>query len=263
MAKNSPTESEILADMDATGGDDYFAVEARLQRRLNEAERAAEKLLPLAKGDNAEPWPTEPSSEAIHEKMQIYGLTFEDARAEVKAELVADAKRLAAFAPESATEISEALAIAEAARERVENLLADHEAQLSSLTGQIFTLGKIRRKIAVVKSLALDDVGAAQIAQSAISYFVERHVRGATTQNVTGFRSSVEDLAFRKVLTEHVSVFTAPLESQAVEIIKEIRSEAKICKIDLRKVLELLAAQRGKSGGEALEMDSNFYSGLV
>jgi hypothetical protein len=243
--------------------DEFFAESDRLRRELDAAAAETEKLLPLAKSDNAEPWQTEPSPEAIHEKIQIYGLTFEDARAEVKSELVADAKRLAAFAPESATEISEALAVAEAARERAENLLAEHEAKLSTITGQIFALGKARKKIAIAKSLSLDDAGAQRLAHTALTFFVDRQVAGASNHNLTGFRSNIEDLSFRKVLNEHIETFTAPIKSQVVEILKTVRAEAKSAKIDLHKVLELLAAQRGKSGGEALEMDSNLYSGLV
>jgi hypothetical protein len=232
--------------MATPNSEEFFAESDRLRRELDAAAAETEKLLPLAKSDNAAPWSTEPSPDAIHEK-----------------ELVADAKRLAAFAPESATEISEALAVAEAARERAENLLAEHEAKLSTITGQIFALGKARKKIAIAKSLSLDDAGAQRLAHTALTFFVDRQVAGASNHNLTGFRSNIEDLSFRKVLNEHIETFTAPIKSQVVEILKTVRAEAKSAKIDLHKVLELLAAQRGKSGGEALEMDSNLYSGLV
>jgi len=264
MAKNSPTDSEILAEMDATGGDDYFAVEAQLQRRLNEEALAIEKLKPLAeKNDVAEPWSILPSESAVLERMATYGVTYQTAFDEVKAALVADARRLNSCAPESAAEISEALAEAEAAKERAEFLLAEHEATLSGLTSQIFALGKVRRRIAVAKSLALNDAGARHLAHAALNYFVEKKVNRETVQNVTGFRSNVEDLSFRQCLNNHITDFVAPLESQAVEIEKAVRAEVKAAKISLVKVLSMLAADRGVRGSESLDHDSSLYAGLT
>ena len=201
------SDDAVLAEMEKSGADDFFQVQAVLQQKLNAAELAAEKLKPLAvENDGEEPWTILPSESAVLERMATYGITYQESFDQVKADLIADARRLNSCAPDSGSEISKALAQADVARERAAALVLEHETVLENITAQIFLLGRTRKKIAVAKSLSLSDAGAARIAQSAIGYFVERQVQGATTANVSAFRSTVEDLAFRKVLTNR-SIF--------------------------------------------------------
>ena len=64
-------------------------------------------------------------------------------------------------------------------------------------------------------------------------------------------------------MNDHLAAYTAPLVAQAVEIIKSVRAEAKSAKISLAKVLTMLAADRGVRGGEALDFNNEFFSGLI
>ncbi len=259
MKTVEPTEVQIQQ-----ADNDFFTAKNRLEQQLADAERAENALLPPpVNAKDAEPWETEPTPEAVQLHMRIHGLTYADAHKELKTQMDADAKRLAAFAPASKSEISAALAEAEAARARAETLLENHKAVLESLTTQIFAVGNLRRKIKVAQTLALDDAGAKTLAHSAIDYFLDMRTTSVTVRNSSGFRSSVEDLCFRNALKNHLVEYVTPLEKQVQELIKSIRTEAKARKIDLKKVLSLLASERGTRGGQSLQFDSEFYEGLI
>jgi tRNA A37 N6-isopentenylltransferase MiaA len=206
---------------------------------------------------------TKADIDRVQERARTYGITHAEAQAEDDAINTIDTERLAEIAPEHAAEISKALEALEAESERVENMRAEHEATLSGITGQIFLLGNVRRRIAIAKSLALDEAGTRYLAHTTLNYFVEKKMHGETVQNATGFRSTVEDLSFRQCLNNHITAFVAPLESQVLEIVKAVKAEAKSAKIDLKKVLAMLRADRGVRGGEALDLNSDFYAGLI
>jgi hypothetical protein len=180
----------------------------------------------------------------------------------LKRKLAADARRLAAFAPAASAEISEALGQAEAARARAENLLAEHEAKLAAVTNGIHTLGKIRQKIFVAKTLLLSEDNKRELASAALDYFVSMKTGFQSPQVNSGFRAMSEDLAFRTVLNDHISDFCKPLEKQAATIIASVRAQADDAKMDLKKVFALLANERGQRG-ESLLHDSIFYAGLI
>jgi hypothetical protein len=263
MAK--PTESEIRTEMTRIGGTggDYFSAQTRLQHRLDEAERALEKLKPIVSETDAAPWSMEPTSDQILAEAKNFGLTNETAREKLREKLAADAKRLASFSAEAATEISEALAEVEAARSRAANVLAAHESALESVTLGIHSLGKIRQKISVVKSLLISEDGKRQIANAALDYWVNMKTGFDSVAMTSGFREMSEDLAFRTVLNDHIPAFVAPLEKQAATIIASVRAQADDSKMDLKKVFALLASERGQRAGESLLQNSEFYEGLI
>lgn len=254
-----PTDAEIKTEMSKIGGgNDYFTAQARLQQRLDEAEREVQKLKPVAVKDDA-PWSIEPSADQILVEAKNFGLSNEAARENVKKKLAADAKRLAAFSPQASAEISEALTEAESARERAENLLAEHESALIAVTTGILAVGNLRRKIAVVKSLMISEDNKRQIATAALDYFVRMKTGGESPQTISGFRAMSEDLAFRTVLNDHISAYTAPLEKQAATITASVRAQADDAGMDLKKVFALLASERGQRG-ESLQGNAEFYA---
>jgi hypothetical protein len=256
-----PTEKQVLDEMKATGGDDYFATAARLEQQLTTAAAAAAKLKPQPA--DVAPWLIEPSEAAIREVMQFHGFNYTDARAAVQIELEADARRLAAVDPEASAEIAGAVAEAQAAQDRAEELLADHQATLDSITSQILAVGNLRKKICTAQSLVLNDEDAKNLAMTALHYFVQRRLGADSPQNASGWRTFIEDLAFRSALTDHVAGYIEPLEKQVKEIISSVRTEAKASRIDLKRVFALLANERGVRGGQHLEIDSSLYEGLL
>lgn len=263
MAK--PSESEIQNEMRRIGGTggDFFSAQNRLQQKLDEAEAALEKLKPVVTETDAAPWRIEPSELEITYEMSRGAGSREDARASAAKRLAADARRLASFSAVAATEISEALEQAEAAREKAANLLAEHEAALSAVTTGIFALGNVRRKIAAVKALTLDATAEKQLATTALNFWVDKKTTSETPQNASGFRAYAEDLTWRRALNGHIAEYVAPLEKQATALIAAVRAQAESAKMDLRKVFALLASERGQSGGDQLFHDSTFYEGLI
>jgi hypothetical protein len=255
-----PTEKEILAEMQSIGGgNDYFAARDRLQQRFAEADRAVEKLKPAVVKTDDEAWVMEPSADQIAIEAKNFGLTNEAARESLKNKLAADARRLSSFSTDAAAEISEALKEAEAARQRAENLLAQHEAALSAVTGGIISVGNLRRKIARVKALAVDTAGELQLGKRALEYWLLR-TESPSTENETGFKSLADDLVIRAALTPHIAEFIAPIEKQAGALVARIKAQAAASGMDLAKVFALLAkesAQRGES------LNADFYEGLL
>src|ERR1022692_2262137 len=155
----SPTPAEIKTQMEKIGGSsgDYFAAQAFLQNELDAADRAFEKLKSEIVKSDVEPSPIEPTADQILAEARNFGLSNDTAREKLRDKLAADAKRLASFSASAWAEISQALAEASAARERAENVLAEHEVALNAVTNGIFALGKIRQKISVVKALLLSN----------------------------------------------------------------------------------------------------------
>jgi len=241
---------------------DFFAERARLAAMAREADEAEGKLTPLAQGDDA-PWQTEPDESAIHEAMQLHGMDFNAAKEYVKSEMLADAKRLASFAPEASKEIADALEKARAAKERAADLLAQHEATLESLTAQIFLLGEIRKKINVARALTISTDTKKQTALAAINHFVERRIIGATPTNLTGWKACMDDLTYCEALRDYIDTFCKPLEAQAAELVKSVKAEAASNKIELRRVFALLESERGKRGGTSLDVNCDLYAGLI
>ena len=139
----------------------------------------------------------------------------------------------------------------------------EHEATLDAVTNGIHSLGKIRRKISVVKSLLISEDNKRQIANAALDYFVSMKTGFESPQVSSGFRAMSEDLAFRTVLNDHISAYTAPLEKQAATIIASVRAQADDARIDLKKVFALLASERGQRVGESLHQNTEFYAGLI
>jgi hypothetical protein len=176
--------------------------------------------------------------------------------------LAADARRLAQCSTIASEEISTALAEAQAARERAENLLAEHEGALNSVVAGIHAVGSLRRRIFAAKSLALDADGEKQLAKTALDYFVDRRTTSETTANASGFTTFANDLVWRRTLTAHIPEYVKPLETQAAALIEKIRAEASAAKMDLKKVFSLLQSERGQPG-ESLLHDLSFYSGII
>jgi hypothetical protein len=262
MARN-PTPAEITKELNSIGGgNDYFAAQARLQHRLDEAERAVAKLTPVVSSTDAAPWAMEPTPDQILHEAKSFGLTLESSRENLQKKFAANARRLASFSPAATAEISEALAEAEAAHERAESVLADHENVLSAVTTEILALGALRQKISIVKSLLISADNKRQIAHAALNYFVQIKTGGESIATNSGFRAMSEDLAFRTVLTDHVAEFVAPMEKQAATLIASIRAQAQVAGMDLKKVLELLTSERAQRGGEPL-LPVEYYRGLV
>jgi hypothetical protein len=257
-----PTKYEIQNEMASIGGgNDYFAAQARLQHKFDEAERAVEKLKPVLIGTDAA-WSMEPTADEVLHEAKQKSLTVETAREDLRAKLAADARRLASFSADAATEISEALAEAEAARDRAANVLAAHEAALSAVTAGILSVGNIRRTIAVVKTLAVDDGVERYLAKTALDFWVEQKTTSETVRNTTGFRAFADDLVWRRALNSHIAEYVKPFEDQVSGLIVKIKAQADAEGMDLKKVLALLEAERGQRG-ESLLYDSNLYAGLI
>ena len=258
MAK--PSAQDIQNEMTRVGGTggDYFAARDRLQQRLDEAERAVAKLRPVVSETDA-PWSVEPAeNEVLHEAKQS-GLPIETARVKLRAKLAADARRLLSYSTNAATEISAAREEAEAARERAENILHAHEAAFAGVTGGILQVGNLRKKIAVIKALALDKSGEAALAKTALDYFLLK-AEQPTAENQSGFRVFAEDLALRRALTPFIAEHIAPLEIQVASLVLRIKAEAKAAKMDLEKVFAILKAERAQRG-ESLPCEH--YEGLI
>ena len=228
---------------------DYFAKEALLKQKVSAAESV--------------PWLAKPSREAIEARMRELGTTFQRAAEELEAELKDDARRLDSVAPDYSEKIRAAITEAEVARSHAENLLAEHQATLAGITASIFKVGHIRRRIRAAQLLKIGDDEAASLATSALHYFCERQLGADSLEILSGFQTSVQDLVYRTALSGHVNDFIQPLEQQAKDLIAEIQSEALSAKIDLKKVMELLASERGQRGGDSLQYDPSLYSGLV
>ena len=258
-----PTESEIKNEMSSIGGgNDYFAAQARLQHRFAEAEAAVEKLKPqVVKSDDVF-WAVEPTADEVLHEAKQKGLTVETARENLRAKLADDAKRLAAFSESASAEISEALAAAEAARERAASVLAEHQATLSAVTTGIFAVGNIRKKISAVQSLRLSADAEKQAAKTALDFWVDQKTASETTQNVSGFRAFAEDLVWRRALNDHIAEYVKPMEKQAATLIASVREQSASSKMDFKKVFALLSAERGR-GGESLLQNCEFYAGLI
>jgi len=256
-----PTEPQIQAEMARPGGgNDYFAARERLLAQFREAEAAETALKP--KGDDS-PWKVEPDPDVVEVRMRSHGESREDAEAYVRRELEAGAKRLAKFSPGASMEISEALAAAQAARERAESMVEAHEALLSGLSTQIFALGEVRHKILIISALYLPPDYARGLAHEALRWFLDRKLTGSNVQNDSGWAVTIQDLAFKSVLQPHLPSFIEPLEAQAKIIIVAVRETAAEARIDLRQVMQLLYAESGQPGRLKLRPDSNLYSGLV
>ena len=203
----------------------------------------------------------EPTPDEIFAESKNFQITPEDARKSLQEKQRAKSQRLANFSPVAADEISAALAEADAASERAENLIAEQHAVLDGITSALLTVGNLRRKIRLVKSLALAADAENQLATTALDYFLLKS-ESATPQNVSGFNAFADDLAWRKALSAHIPAFVAPLETQVAGLIAKIKAEARESKMDLKKVFQLFAAERGNAG-EPVLLDSALYEGLI
>jgi hypothetical protein len=238
-----PTEREVTSAM--RHGEDFFDTQARLQRDLDEAARRSATLAPSAPAVDAGPWPVKPTGEMINQRMAATGLKFADAESDLKSEMLADAKRLAAAsAPDTTAEISAAFQAAESAREKAESILAEHQTALDEIKSGILLLANVRRKIKAVSTLHLDDAGAKALARTALNFFVDRQVSGPSAQNVSGFREFSQDLVFRTALQSHIGEFVKPLEAQSAGLVGEIKTEATANKINLKKAFAVVTAEQ-------------------
>ena len=202
----------------------------------------------------------EPSADATLAESKNFQLTPEEARKSLQEKQRAKTQRLADFAPAAAEEISAALAEADAARERAENLTASREAALNGVCQAILAVGHLRRKIRLVKSLALTADAEKHLAKTALDYFVNKSEQ-ATPQNVTGFNTYADDVAWRKVLTPHVAAYVEPLEIQVAGLIAKIKAEAREFKLDLETVFQKFADERTRAG-EPILLDAGLFEGL-
>jgi hypothetical protein len=260
MAKEF-TDEEIRAEMleNGRGGKDFFAARDRLQQRAAEAERAAAALRPVASESDVAAWQMEPSAADILAESKNRQIPVEQAREDLRAKFAADARRLAAFSASTAAEVSEALAAAEAAREKAELLLGEAEGQLSAIVNGFIAVATIRQKISVCKSLRISSDEERRLAHGALDHFVNMKTGFSSTATATGFRAFAEDLAFRVALTPHIDEFLQPLEKQAATLIGSIRKQAAASQMDLGKVFALLQSERT----EPLFHNPEFFAGLI
>ncbi|MDR3412572.1 MAG: hypothetical protein P4L87_16800, partial [Formivibrio sp.] len=115
----------------------------------------------------------------------------------------------------------------------------------------------LRRQIRVANLLLIDAAGQRQIAQTAIGYFVQTRGGNTSPQAQGGWDSFAHDLCFRTALNGHVADFVKPLEGEVSELLKSIREQAKTAKIDLRKVVSIMQAERGRQPGESIPIDAD------
>ena len=80
----------------------------------------------------------EPTPDEIFAESKNFQITPEDARKSLQEKQRAKSQRLANFSPVAADEISAALAEADAASERAENLIAEQHAVLDGITSARF-----------------------------------------------------------------------------------------------------------------------------
>ena len=259
-----PTESEIQTEMSRVGGtgNDYFSAQVRLQHRLDEAERALEKLKPAASKRDDMFWAVEPTADEVLHEAKQKGLTVETARTDLRAKLAADARRLGSFSASASAEISKALAEAEAARDRAASILAEHEATLSAVTNGILAVGNIRKKISAVQSLRLSAGDEWQLAKTAMDFWVDQRTTSETVRNTSGFRVYCDDLVWRRALNSHIAEYVKPFEDQVSGLIVKIKAQADAAGMDLKKVLALLTSERAQRGGEPL-LNGEFYKDLI
>jgi hypothetical protein len=202
----------------------------------------------------------EPSADETFAESRNFQLSPEDARKSLQEKQRAKSQRLADFAPAASEEISAALAAADAARELLEDLMAANEGALNGVCQAILAVGHLRRKIHLVKSLALTADAEKHLAKTALDYFVNKSEQ-ATPQNVTGFNAYADDLAWRKVLASHIDAYVAPLETQVEGLIAKIKAEASEFKMDLQLVFQKFADERARAG-EPILLDAGLFEGL-
>jgi hypothetical protein len=203
----------------------------------------------------------EPAADEILAESRNFQIPPDAARESLIEKRRAKSQRLADFAPAASLEISEALAQADAARERAENLMAEQQATLDGITSAIIAVGTLRKKIRLLQSLTLNTATEKHLAETALNYFILKS-ESATPQNVSGFQTFADDLAWRKALSAHIPAFVAPLETQVSALIAKIKAEARESKMDLKKVFQLFAAERGHAG-EPVLLDAALYEGLI
>jgi hypothetical protein len=202
----------------------------------------------------------EPAADEILAESRNFQMPPDAARESLIEKQRAKSQRLADFAPAAADEISAALAEADAARERAENLIAANEGALNGVCQAILAVGNLRRKIHLVKSLALTADAEKHLAETALDYFLHKSEQ-ATIENQSGFRVFSEDLVFRSALTPHIAAYVAPLETQVAGLIAKIRAEAREFKLDLKSVFQKFADERGQAG-EPILLDAELFEGL-
>lgn len=241
------------------GGGDFFAARERLQQQLNEAERAAARLRPAASEADLAPWQMEPSADDILRASRDLAMTPEDAKQHLRKKLSDDAKRLASFSAQAAAEITEAWNQAEDARNRAEMLYAEHEDALETVATAFITLGHLRQKIAVVRTLLLSDDDKRHLANTALNHFVDMRTGFGSPATSAGFQAVCQDLAFRAELAQHIAAYIQPLERQVATLITSIRDQASRNGMSLRKVFDLLAAERT----EPVFKNAEYFAGLL
>jgi hypothetical protein len=203
----------------------------------------------------------EPAANEILAESRNFQMPPEAARESLIEKHRAKSARLADYSPAAMDEIQAALAEADAARERADNLISDQQAALDGILQAVLAVGNLRKKIRLVKSLALTDGAEKQLAETALDFFL-RKSESATPQNVSGFNAYCDDLCWRKILTPHLEDFVRPLETQAALLIQKIKSEAKSQKMDIKSVFSKFAAERG-TAGEPILLDGELYDGLL
>ena len=256
---------EIKQEMERVGGsgNDYFTARAFLENQFAAADLALEKIKAgVVKHDDDSPWPIEPSLEQVEIEAKTFGMTIEDARSSVRGKLSSDARRLSTFSNSAAAEISKALAEASAARERAENVLAEHESTLAAVTSGIMALGHLRKKISSVRALGIGKDQKQQMAFSALSLWIDKTCGYDSAQVSTSFLALCQDLSYRQILNDYIETFVLPLEQQVQTLIASIRSQAAASNMDLKQVLQLLASENGVRPGISL-LSSEFYGGLI
>jgi hypothetical protein len=200
--------------------------------------------------------PTE--SEILAEQHRI-GSTREDAITRLTSRIARDEHRIAKVAPEASEEIAKAVAAAETATAKAQELLSSRRAVLDDLMASLEQLARQRAEIVVIRGFQITEATEARLAEEALEAFLANH-RSESPNARSEYDIRLHHLAHAKALNPHIPGFVAKLEAAANKAAGEIRALAQQNKIDLPNLIEVMAHEAGPRAGETSARNSRLLA---
>jgi hypothetical protein len=151
----------------------------------------------------------------------------------------------------------------DAQREAVEaaaSVVDSKDEAVRELTGLLRRLGRDRYALSKVQSLALSEEREKEVAQIALDYYVA-NITADSIETRTGYRNSIEFLAFFKALTPYVAPFIAAENAKIAASVVRIKAMADAESIDIAKLMTLIQSEADPHFASWVQQ--GFYSDIV